>query len=105
MQIAVGLRRMFSLGGRDAVEILVFEVALGPLENALNSLGRFQMSTTRQGRTAVRRVGYRARLPTVPGWSMLKSEELSELFDVLGPWRRAACWLLRDRPLNHEHDR
>jgi len=36
---------------------------------------------------------------------MLKSEELSELFDVLGPWRRAACWLLRDRPLNHEHDR
>jgi len=99
MQIAVGLRRMFSLAGRDAVEILVFEVALGPLENALNSLGRFQMSTTRQGRTAVRRVGYRARLPTVPGWSMLKSEELSELFDVLGPWRRAACWLLRDRPL------
>jgi hypothetical protein len=25
--------------------------------------------------------------------------ELSELFDVLGPWRRAACWLLRDRAL------
>ena len=30
---------------------------------------------------------------------MLRSEELSKLFDVLGPWRRAACWLLRDRPL------
>lgn len=32
-------------------------------------------------------------------WSMLSSGELSELFDVLGPWRRAAYWLLRDRAL------
>src|SRR6185312_6383765 len=88
-----------------AVEILVFEVALGPLENALNSLGRFQMSTTRQGRTAVRRVGYRARLPTC-----------SRLVDaqVGGAQRAVRCTrsvapsrlLAASRPsVDHEHDR
>jgi hypothetical protein len=31
--------------------------------------------------------------------------ELSELFDLLSPWRRAAYWLLRDHPVDHEDDR
>src|SRR5690348_7721735 len=105
MQIAVGLRRMFSLAGRDAVEILVFEVALGPLENALNSLGRFQMSTTRQGRTAVRRVGYRARLPTC---SRLVDAQVGGAQRTVRRTRSVAPsrLLAASRPsVDHEHDR
>jgi hypothetical protein len=71
----------------------------------LNSLGRFQMSTTRQGRTAVRRVGYRARLPTC---SRLVDAQVGGAQRAVRRTRSVAPSrvLAASRPsVDHEHDR
>jgi hypothetical protein len=57
----------------------------------LDSLGRFQMSTRREVGPQCGELGIGLGTKHVPDWSMLRSGELSELFDVLGPWCRAAC--------------
>jgi hypothetical protein len=79
--------------------MLVFEVALGPLENALDSLGDVKCRPGAEAGPQCGELGIGLGAQPVPDWSMLSSGELSELFDVLGPWRRAAYWLLRDRAL------
>jgi hypothetical protein len=79
--------------------MLVFEAALGPLENALDSLGRFQCRAGAEAGPQYVELGIGLGAQHVPDWSMLSSGELSEPFDVLGPWCRAACWLLHDRAL------
>ena len=79
--------------------MLVFEVALGPLENALDSLGDVKCRPGAEAGPQCGELGIGLGAQPVPDRSMLRSGELSELFDVLGPWRRAAYWLLRDRAL------